>query len=362
MIDIQTFNNIETAKFICKNKQKELFDFNIYGHLTFSLEIYFFETDVAFSFYCDSAKFPNKQFLFYRYTLDRKQYKELFYNKCKDIYIYIHKKFNLIKKDIIEFINWHPEMVQYKNLKVVWCFEKQDLHIEYLLDELYSSVKYSLAFRTLDKKTLERLFKGEMTKLEMLNSLTLVDQYLDQISEYFYYDSDPSNPSNYDPNNDDNYDSDLSDDDDKYVLYYKIFKNIDIRNLFGYTIQNKTIIYDFVYEYYYMPYDYYFFKDWKKKAENVEFVKMLKQKRDDDDDDFLRNSDNKLFLNNLKGEREENFIKYLEEEFIRQLEEEGKVELVKTLKQKRDDDDFFLKLFLYYIYILIIIILTILKP
>lgn len=127
-------------------KQKELFNFSIYGKLTFICVISYRLTNVFFSFYCKSENFPSKVFLFVQYSVGLDGRDDIKKGKLpkveqrgrrKNLIYFIRKKYNLLKVYLYTFYRVHPEMAVC-NLNICWKIYKLDHIIQTLISQSFS--------------------------------------------------------------------------------------------------------------------------------------------------------------------------------------------------------------------------------
>jgi hypothetical protein len=173
--------------------QKLLFNKAKFGKLTFYISVVYKTTNVFFTFYCKSAKYPTKIFIFFKTSLgleDRDKIRKGISPKVnmrgrrKSQFVHIRNKFNYFKAYIFDFIKAHPEIVAYKKFYMIWKIHMLDVNIQNLIKQNFE-ITYSF-------NILNRILKEQIKYkvLEYLKLLPTVDKSDYSIINKFYVDKD----------------------------------------------------------------------------------------------------------------------------------------------------------------------------
>lgn len=162
--------------------QKLLFNYNKFGKLTFYISVVYKTTNVFFTFYCKSAKYPSKIFIFFKTSLGLENRDKIrkglspkvnMRGRRKNQFVHIRNKFNYFKAYIYDFIKSHPEIVIYKKFFMVWKIHMLDINIQNLIKQNFEiSYSYNILNRILT----------EQIKYKILHFINLVPSI--NISDY----------------------------------------------------------------------------------------------------------------------------------------------------------------------------------
>jgi len=167
-------------------KQKLLFNQNLFGKLQFVFGITYKRSNVFFTFYVKSEKYPNKVFVFYKQStglLKRQPGKVVgapLRGRFKKQFETIRTRMNLVKSYIYEFIKFHPEMVIYKKIYVIWKLYTLTHHI---ITMLKYPLKFSYNTKVIETILRERFTDEILARLNLRKRENLPDHEI--IAKYF---------------------------------------------------------------------------------------------------------------------------------------------------------------------------------
>lgn len=167
-------------------KQKLLFNKDLFGKLQFVFGITYKRSNVFFTFYVKSEKYPNKVFVFYKQStglLKRQSGKVAgapLRGRFKKQYETIRTRMNLVKSYIYEFIKFHPEMVIYKKIYVIWKLYTLTHHI---ITMLKYPLRFSYNTKVIETLLRERFADEILARLNLRERQNLTDYEI--INKYF---------------------------------------------------------------------------------------------------------------------------------------------------------------------------------